>query len=373
MKIALTITELHPGGAEKCCVQLARHLHQRGHQIEIWQLWPTPPAGKRQLIEQLDQCQIPWHSGMAQRARDFPRTCRWLREQWQAFEPDVVQSFLFHANLAAAIALRDAPALFFGGARVKQPEWVRQRLQKFAAKRMTKLICVSQDVAEHCRVQERIASERLMVIPNGVSLDPSSLEEISDWSHFGLPANARVLLFVGRLTQQKGILNFLQHADKCLAELPEHHIVLMGDGDQRQQVQASIGRSAHADRIHWLGWQADPRSWMRRAECLLLPAVYEGMPNVVLEAMAEGIAVITFAVEGIQELLGENEAARHQVAACGDYPQFLHRLMELAKNPSLRKMCGQSNLSRAGSLFRLEDQLSRYEQVYLQSLQQENA
>ena len=104
MRLALVITELHPGGAEKCFVHLAKFLRQRGHQVRVWQLWPAPPPGKKQLVQQLDQWDIPWSSGNATRPWHFWRATRWLQRELQAFQPDVVQTFLFHANFAGALA-----------------------------------------------------------------------------------------------------------------------------------------------------------------------------------------------------------------------------------------------------------------------------
>ncbi len=379
MRIALVITELHPGGAEKCCVNLACYLQARGHQVGVWQLWPAPPPDRRQLTAQLDQHGIAWRSGNARSATHFVRATRWLRRELIAFQPDATQSFLFHANLSAALvhglSPSRLPGRLYGGARVVQPERWRQKLQYWAAGRMDKLVCVSPSVAEHCRLQEGIAVDKLLVIPNGLDLSASLTENPSTenpsaqnrvcWSAFGLPRQARVLLFVGRLTAQKGIVEFMSRtAPELLAQLPNHHLVLMGDGEQAAELRRLIGLSAAAARIHLVGWQPQPMQWMQAAELLFLPTRYEGMPNVILEAMGVAKPVVSFDVDGVRELLGDEATATAQIVPPRDWPAFGAAIVELANDQALQVSCGQANMLRVRRHFDLNDQLARYEQLY---------
>jgi glycosyltransferase involved in cell wall biosynthesis len=365
MRIGLIITELHPGGAEKCLVHLAIYLKCLGHEVRVWELWPAPPPEKRQLTDELDQHQIPWQSGGAVRPWQFYSATRWLRRELKAFNPDVVQAFLFHGNVAAAIASRGAAWKLFGGARVRQPERLRQILQRWASRRMDELICVSQSVRDHCRDRERIATKKLIVIANGVSLSERTRESNDiELSNFGIPAESRILLFVGRLDSQKGVNDFLPHADRILEDLPGHHLVLVGDGPLKAELAQQRQRLTHASRIHFVGWQPNPLSWMRRCEMLLLPARYEGMPNVVLEAMSVAKPLVVFEVDGIRELLGETQLADCQVIDSGNFNEFCLAIRELSDDHSLRERCGVYNRERVAEHFVLEQQLAKYEQLY---------
>lgn len=369
MRIALVITELHPGGAEKCFVNLACYLHSRGHQVGVWQLWPAPPPERSQLTDQLDQHGIEWHSGGARSAWQFFKATGWLRRQLAAFEPDVTQAFLFHANVATAMAYRRIPkrlsGRFFGGARVAQPERWRQRLQSWAAGRMERLVCVSQSVSEHCKSVENISAEKLVVIPNGVDIPTASREMTLHWSSLGLPEHARVLLFVGRLTEQKGVVQWMSRVvPDLLARLPDHHVVLMGDGEQAEQLRALTHQLQVAERVHLVGWQPQAFEWMRAAELLVLPTRYEGMPNVILEAMSVAKPVVSFDVDGVRELLGETGSADVQIAPPHDWSAFAEATIALASDRALQTRCGRANLMRVEEHFQLAEQLARYEQLY---------
>jgi len=371
MRIALVITEIHPGGAEKCFVNLACFLQERGHEVRLWQLWPEPPPDRNQLARQLTEHGIPWSSGGAVKPWDFWSVTRWLRRELNSYRPEMVQSFLFHANLACALALRGHNCRLMGGARVAQPEWWRQQLQRWAVRRMERLVCVSQSVADHITRVEGVAKEKLYLIPNGTQLPDLHCPNSRSWSELGLPDTARVLLFVGRLTAQKGIVEFLtRSAERLLRQLPEHHLVLMGEGDQAQAVQSWCLTSSVAQRVHVVGWQAATWPWMRQAEVLVLPAKYEGMPNVVLEAMAVAKPVACFEVDGVRELLGEEEQAvgdlaAAQLAAPQDYAALEAIIVRLAQDEMLRAQCGVANRQRVEQHFQLEQQLAKYEQLYL--------
>ncbi len=368
MRIALVITELHPGGAERCFVNLAIYLTKQGHHVQIWELWPPPPADKNVLTEQLNAHGIIWKSGGAVKPWHFPSVTRWLRSELAAFQPDVVQSFLFHANFAAALATIKLNTLLFGGARVRQPERWRQRIQRWSTKRMCKLVCVSQGVYDHCQQAERIAPTKLVVIPNGIDramLDNRTATNCC-WTTLGLPISARVLLFVGRLDRQKGVDLLLRHADTLLAALPQHHLVLMGEGALREELQSLRQKSLERDRIHLPGWQAQAIDWMRMSEVVLLPARYEGMPNVVLEAMAVGKPVVAFNVEGVSELLGENSGTKLQSIAPENIDAFISSVQQLAENRTLAASIGRENHIRAVQAFDLDLQLAKYEVLYRQ-------
>lgn len=366
MRIALVTTELRPGGAEKCLVNLACYLQKQGHVVQLWQLWPAPPPDKSQLVNQLDNAGIVWSSGQAIKASHFWSTTRWLKRELVRFRPDIVQSFLFHANLASAIAARSLNCRLFGGARVSQPERWRQILSRWSAKRMEKMICVSQSVARHVAKFEKISEDKLSVIPNGIELVDLNAPINFQWSDLGLPPRARVLLFVGRMNDQKGIVKFVtQSVSSLLRQLPDHRVVLMGDGVRSQELRSVCQASPVAQRIHQVGWQADAIEWMRLAETIVLPAKYEGMPNVILEAMCVEKPVASFEVDGVRELLGGSSVAQEQMARPQDFTALESAIIRLAQSDDLRLACGTHNRQRVEQFFQLADQLAKYEQHYL--------
>lgn len=369
MRIALTITELDPGGAEKCFVNLACFLAQQGHEVRVWQL--GPPPRETALTDQLESLGIPHTSGGASSAWDFIRTMQWLRRELAEYNADLVQSFLFHANIVTRMALRRTATLHFGGVRVRQPQYLRQRIQRWASKRMHRLVCVSQSVAKHCQEVEKIAPDKLVVIPNGIRIPPSSESlPIKPTADLGLTPDDAVILFVGRLDEQKRVTELVSQSEATLAKFPNHHLVLVGEGNLRPEIERLRDASQYSERIHLLGWQPDPLGWMRRAELLVLPALYEGMPNVVLEAMAVGLPTVCFNVDGVSEALGSSDLSQLQLVHPGDFTEFFSKVEAFAQSAERRTACGAHNRARVETYFQLDGQLQQYEQLYLEAVKE---
>ncbi len=178
MRVALVITELDPGGAEKCLTQLACYLSDQGHAVEVFAIGPPPIAGQDHFLRELDAHRIPvafaLGPGRRRSMRTFHQVVFWLRSELRRFKPDVVQAMLFHGNLLAALAVNRKVVKLFGGVRVRQPEKWRWWLERWSSRRMLKMVCVSDDVARHCIEVERIEPAKLSLFPTALTLPPSA-------------------------------------------------------------------------------------------------------------------------------------------------------------------------------------------------------
>ncbi len=117
------------------------------------------------------------------------------------------------------------------------------------------------------------------------------------------------LLYIGRLRLRKGVEVLLDALPEIARQSPRARLVVAGDGEQREALEAMIRNLGLESRVSLLG-RCDAgrvRSLMANACCLVVPSIYEGMPLVILEAMSEGIAVIASAVSGIPEVVVDGE------------------------------------------------------------------
>ncbi len=192
---------------------------------------------------------------------------------------------------------------------------IRLPIERAAVKRMTSLVCVSGAVQDFASERLGCPKENSLVIPNAVDVSRFSLGPALDWTTLGWPSDASVALFVGRMDPQKGLDLLQEQLDALVPVESNHKLLLVGDGPGRPAIDrwcAKVGK----DRVQRLDWQADVAPLMRACRVLILPSRYEGMPNVVMEAMAAGRPVVCSRVEGSVELLSHDW--QHQSFAIGD-------------------------------------------------------
>ncbi len=200
----------------------------------------------------------------------------------------------------------------------------------------------------------------ISIIPNGV-----------DVARFTSPVDRRWdpphLLFVGRLVHQKG-LDLLFPALGKLTGLP-WELTVIGDGPQRGLLEELAEKLSISDRVHFAGWQrgANLDCHYRVANLFILPSRHEGMPNVVLEAMASGLPVLATRIAGSEELVlpgltGELVAPESELALC-------EALRPLLTDASLRQRLGFAGRQRVGNEFTWVSVARQY-LTLLQSIQE---
>ncbi|MFM7975648.1 MAG: glycosyltransferase family 4 protein [Pirellula sp.] len=365
MKIDLLITEIHPGGAEKCCTQLAIYLHQKKHSVRLISIAPPPTSPDESLLwNSLQENNIQVEFLNASKSLKLPWARNQLLRLIRKSKPDIAQTFLWHANLLGAWTYPKFQIPVVAGARVSEPRTYRNKLAWTWRHRVRKVVCVSDEVATWCSEHEGFSAEKLQVIPNGIELpktwkDPNKPSESPN-------SEEKILLFVGRLEEQKGIDILIQKAPSILQALPEFQLVIIGQGSWWPVLKKWHNHSPLADRIRLLGRRSDVLDWMRRASLLVLPTRYEGMPNVVLEAMSLGLPIACTRVEGISQLLGEK--TQEQSVAAQDWDAWEKLVIDLAKESKTRQSLANSNRHRAEKYFNLDTQLQKYELLYLEIL-----
>jgi glycosyltransferase involved in cell wall biosynthesis len=360
IRVALVITELDVGGAERCLVNLATRLERQRFTPVVYAL--AGPPSDDELVNQLNAAHVPVHFLSARGWWHFPSAKARLRSLLAEQAPHVVQTFLFHANVLGAVAGLEArvPEIVLG-VRVADPSRWRRWVESRVARRVSRVVCVSRSVADYVREMANMPPEKLAVIPNGIDFSAGPTPA-ADLGRFGIASDRKVLAFVGRLHPQKGLDWLLPRLPPAFAQLPNHDLLVIGDGPQRSRLARQAGSLGIANRIHFVGRQGDVAALLRSSSLLVLPSRWEGMPNVVLEAMAAGLPVVSTDAAGVEELLGD--AAPEQMAAQGDSDGFMRRLLRLAKDERLSSALGQRNRRRAEQHFSLSEVVARYAALY---------
>jgi glycosyltransferase involved in cell wall biosynthesis len=138
-----------------------------------------------------------------------------------------------------------------------------------------------------------------------------STEVAIDWESLVRDYRARGVQrwigFVGVLRRAKGVFDLLESFDAIAAEFHDVGLLIVGDGEERTALVERCTRLNLAHRILFAGYRSDGRALLRRCDACILPSQTEHYPYVLLEAMAEGIAIVATRVGAVPELLGDGE------------------------------------------------------------------
>jgi glycosyltransferase involved in cell wall biosynthesis len=357
--VALVITDLNVGGAERALVTLATRLESRRWRPGVFCLGEAGP-----LAEVVRHANLPCECLGASRRNPVQAIGR-LARSLRRFAPQLVQSFMFHANLAARLAAPWAGSPWVvGGIRVAehQKKW-HLALDRLTAPLSTGSVCVSQGVLRFSRDVARLDRARLTVIPNGIDPAPFDCAARLPKSAIGVPDTAHLALFVGRIDLQKGLPDLLHAAEHVIAHRPDWHLALAGDGPTSGWLVRQISeRSPLRDKVHWLGRRDDVPSLLQSADLLVHPSLWEGMPNAVLEAMAARRPVVGTAVEGTEDLVIPGQTG--WLVPAGDVAALSRALIEAADSPERCQRFGEAGRIRVQTDFSVETTVAAYERLW---------
>jgi starch synthase (maltosyl-transferring) len=299
--ICLLITDLNIGGAEKAMVNLALGLPRNRWRVHVINL-----GGEEPLAERLRTGGVTVHCLGISKRKPF-QAIRKLTATLRQIRPHLLQCFMFHSNVAGRLAALQARVPWvLGGLRVAEHQkgW-HLTFDRLTTRMSLGSVCVSEGVRQFSITYGGIAEDRLWVIPNGVDVRPFDVARPIDRKTLGFDPADRIALFVGRLDPQKGLPYLLEAVEQVAAKRPRWKLAMTGrEGTESEWFRERVAESPIlSQHVKWFGFRDDIPALLKTAEVLLLPSLWEGMPNVVLEAMAAGRAVIGTDVEGTHELV----------------------------------------------------------------------
>ena len=123
------------------------------------------------------------------------------------------------------------------------------------------------------------------------------------------------MVFVGRLERVKGLEYLLQAIEK-VAQTTQLRCVIVGDGSQRSYLEAAAKHLGLAETVHFVGEQANPYKYLSKATAFVLPSLSEGMPNVLLEAMACNCPIVATDIAGgvVRDILQDGRVRTDRAA-----------------------------------------------------------
>ena len=226
---------------------------------------------------------------------------------------DVLHTHDYKSNLLGGLAARRADAALPWIATVHLHTDATRRLRIYRALDLF-LLRLADRVITVSREQQRllrrrgVEPRRLVLVPNVIDVDAfraGAGRPDRARSAVGLPRQGPVVAAVGRLAHQKGLDLFLEAAVGIGRQRPDCRFVIAGSGPLRPALERQVDLSGLRDRVHLVGYRSDVARLMLACDVVVLPSRSEGMPLVLLEALAMARPVVAARVGGVPEVLAD--------------------------------------------------------------------
>jgi glycosyltransferase involved in cell wall biosynthesis len=236
-------------------------------------------------------------------------------------------------------------------------------LRRAVLRHAAAVVANSEGLAETSRAADPFPTK---VIASGV--DTEAFHPAGDRNQVESADRVR-LLFVGRVHPEKNLGSVMrQLAALPLAMRKRFELHVVGDGAQRSELTALAETVGLTAQVRWLGWQNKPAlpQLYRQADALVNPSQYEGMPNVVLEAMASGLPVFASDVPGNRSVIVPDKTG--VLFPLGRPEELRAALVRLANDPAWGRMLGRAGRSRAVTDFSWTHAAQCYLDLLIQSV-----
>jgi glycosyltransferase involved in cell wall biosynthesis len=208
-------------------------------------------------------------------------------------------------------------------------------------------------ISHFCRSQGMIFADpahwdRMRIVHCGV--EPAKYVA-NDRSNIG-----KTMIFVGRLAAVKGVRVLIDAFSTVHANDPDARLVLVGDGPERKGLEAYVANAGCGNAVRFTGYlsQDEVAAELRAADLFVLPSFAEGVPVVLMEALASGLPVIATRIAGIGELV--EPGATGELVAPGDVAGLTLAIEQLLADPVLRREMGQNGRIRVEAEYNIDSE-----------------
>jgi glycosyltransferase involved in cell wall biosynthesis len=226
------------------------------------------------------------------------------------------------------------------------------------------VICVSEDLHARC-LECGVKPERCVLIENAIDTDEFRRGDSSPAEArraLGLPGDRFLIGAVGRLSEEKAFDILIRAVAGMHAAGRDAGLVIIGEGDQEPRLRALVAELGAAERIQLLGYRPDVRGLYQAMDAFALSSYREGLPNVLLEAMALELPVVATRVAGIPRLIQDGENGL--LVEAGTVGALADALARLIDDPVLRRRLGRAGRATIEARYSFRERMARIAALY---------
>jgi glycosyltransferase involved in cell wall biosynthesis len=370
-KILFIIPSLSGGGAERTIINLIKHIDRNMFVPSLYLF-----TKKGVFLEQIpDDVSLYYFTDKKKKKNiiDIFRLAVHLAFKiFPKLKPDIVIGTLVDANLIAVIAQKISfikPAVIIteqNYCSLRQKSDRFSSIKNFLIKRFYNyahmIISVARGVATDLKDTYNVPADKTIVIYNSIDLESIEklLKEHIDNFPF-LKQSIPVIISCGRLMEQKNYALLLKAFAK-VRETIESKLVILGEGEEKYSLVKIADDLNIADDVFFLGFKQNPFKYMAHADVFVLSSLYEGFGNVIIEAMASGVPVIsTQAPTGPEEII--TNGIDGILVPVNDVKALADSIQSVLTSDTLKKQLTKAGTKRAQD-FSVQKMVNQYENVF---------
>lgn len=357
MKVLQVINNLNIGGAEVLLKDLVLCMLQRGIDVSIALLNSTG-SYLEQKYKEKKVCFLP----MPKSSVYSPMQAFWLAKKLKNY--DIVHVHLFPAQLWVALASMMSNRRPFlittehSTYNRRRKSWFRS-IDSWMYKKYRFIACIS-DATTSALIKwiPGVAGKEIL-IPNGVNIERFRNAQAADKSRILKDNRRAIILSIGRFEPEKDHATLI----RAMVNIPDAQLVLVGDGEMRQQLEQLAKSMRILDRVNFLGRRQDVPELIKMADIYVQSSLWEGFGIATLEAMAGGVPVIVSNVPGLSDVI-------KSAGLCfppGDHEALSKSISLLLSSPDLRGELSQAGMDRASN-YSIDRTVDLYLDLYRQCI-----
>lgn len=237
------------------------------------------------------------------------------------------------------------------------------KLDQLCLTRYERVICVSDDLLDACR-ECGVSARNLVLLENGIDATEYTRRQAiaKAKTALGLPVTGFVVGAVGRLSAEKAFDVLIRAVHALIRRGHDVRLVIVGEGGERANLERLAAELGIGERICLPGWQADVRGYFEAMDVFALSSLREGLPNVVLEAMALEVPVVATRVNGVPRLV--QDGRNGLLVEAGDEAGLATALLGMIGNEGLRTVLRETGRRTVEGRYSFAARMQKLKQLY---------
>lgn len=243
--------------------------------------------------------------------------------------------------------------------------WRYMFAERVLSRFVYRVVGVSDDTSRNLVKYEKISPRKIVTIPNGISghVYDVRIDREAKRRELGIAPDAKILGFASRLEPQKGVPYLLDAMPEIIRRVPQVLLLIVGQGREQSALERQVSELGIEQHVRFLGVRFDMPELLGLFDVMVLPSVWEGLPMIILEAMAAGCPVVATSVGGVPTAVRNEETGL--LMKPGNPHAIVEAVSGLLNDGNRRERFGAAARRVFAQQFTADAMTRQYERLYL--------